>query len=271
MGCPSVSSSAACLQVAHAGKNSRAEKLQRDELLRILKNLQLYNYARFFDVADSRGKDQLKEIKTKLQSSDKIRKASSNALVKLSSALNAGANWGLEEYIPSTRLLPGRALEIVDRNPSVICFTSDEGPDMKLSHSFLVSCGVRCCYERDFYHRLDNSFNLAIKHSVFEETKAKGLFLSRVNRAPYGSGANYNFKSEAMSQLHDVGRAMVMRHLLEPGLKFDRGVDFLGTENILDELIGTAESIEHKTEGVSRQCFAIFCVSKTHFFHSIPD
>ena len=62
---------------------------------------------------------------------------------------------------------------------------------------------------------------------------------------------------------------MVMRHLLEPGLKFDRGWIFWAQRNILDELMGTAESIEHKTEGVSRQCFAIFCVSKLIFFIAV--
>ena len=61
----------------------------------VLNNLRLFQYARFFDVADSTGKDRMKQLEKKTPWR-KIRKASSTAALKLSSALNGGVNWGLD-------------------------------------------------------------------------------------------------------------------------------------------------------------------------------
>ena len=45
-----------CLaQMARQTKNSREEELSREELLKVLGNLQLYQYMRLFEVADSTG------------------------------------------------------------------------------------------------------------------------------------------------------------------------------------------------------------------------
>ena len=84
-------------------------------------------------------------------------------MIKLSSALNAGAGWGLEAHLPSKRLLPGAPFELdIGKPRSVLVFTADEEPDMKLSHAFLSSVGLRCQSEQDFWHRLRNTHANAV-------------------------------------------------------------------------------------------------------------
>ena len=244
------------MQVAPSAKNSAAEEFTRSELLRVLGNLQLYQYARFFESEDSTGKQRLKQLKGNLQTPDKIRKASSTAVLKLSSALNGGAGWGLEAYLPSQRLLPGRPLAIIEgHGGDVLSFTSDEGPDMKLSHAFLASVGLRCRYERDFWHRLDNSHCNSVGQTPgYSHVQAKALFLSRVNRTPYGSGANANLKMELLVQFHQVCQTMTsdgLSQMFEAGLKFDTSsCRKAASDNLLSDMMDTAKSIHQRSEGV---------------------
>ena len=246
------------LQVAAKAGNTASEEMSRQELLKVLNNVGLYHYTRFFEEGDSTGKERLAKIRKKIQTADKIRKASAQAVIKLSSALNAGAGWGLEAYLPSKRLLPGAPFELdIGKPRSVLVFTADEGPDMKLSHAFLSSVGLRCRSERDFWHRLDNTHANAVGlgHG-YADAAAKALFLSRVNRAPWGSGANANLKAELLAQFDQVGRnfsASYQAQMWEAGVLFDEGLKPLGrtTEKLLDDMIGSAKTIHERTEGAT--------------------
>ena len=81
-------------QVAFNNKYQRDPELQREEVRKILQNLQVYDMARFIDKSCGSGKERLKRMKKELASSEKLKKASANAVLKLSSSLQGGANWG---------------------------------------------------------------------------------------------------------------------------------------------------------------------------------
>ena len=206
----------------------------------------------------------MKQMKKTLETPEKVRKASATAVSKLSAALMSGLGWGLEVFLPSKRALPGQPLvkALPDRpglSPDVIetpvpmpvlVLTSDEGPDQKLAHSFLTSVGLRCRYERDFYHRWDNSHTNAVSSAGYSEVTAKVLFLSRVNRTPFGSGANARLKSELLDQLGQVVRVDPQQLLsFEAGFRFDTRQTVPWSDKVLDEMLGGATTIDQKTEG----------------------
>lgn len=75
-------------------KNTRDAELERSEVLRILNNLQLFELSRFLEKSEGTGKERLKQMKKTLASPEKLKRASANAVLKLSSSLQSGANWG---------------------------------------------------------------------------------------------------------------------------------------------------------------------------------
>ena len=101
----------------------------------------------------------MKTMRKQLQTSDKLRIASVNAVQKLSAAISAGLNIGLEEFMPGVRFLPGQPFPSTppsDFGQSTLVIVSDEGPDMKLSANFLSSVGMGLRWDKDFSHRYDN-------------------------------------------------------------------------------------------------------------------
>ena len=81
-------------QVGNLTGNALEEKLSREEVGKILDNLHLHQMASFVSEPETTGKDRLKAMKRKLQSPDKLRKASAVCLQQLASALRGGFNFG---------------------------------------------------------------------------------------------------------------------------------------------------------------------------------
>ena len=134
----------------------------------------------------------------------------------------------------------------------MVTFLTDEGLDQKLSHNFLAASGLRCRLERDFLHRLDNTFNNAMSKSGFSDTVAKCVFLSRVNRAPFASAANSHLKAELLLQLRDVGVTDPrVLQAYEAGFLFDKRQTLPEVDSFHDDMLAGAETISQKTEGAS--------------------
>ena len=110
-------------------------------------------------------------------------------------------------FAPHKRALPGDILprhQELQSNDATLTLASDEGSDCRLSSIYLVSCGLRIRFERDFLHRLNNTHNNAVSSAGYSDVQAKAIFLSRVNRTPYGSAGARNRKREMFMQLHQV-------------------------------------------------------------------
>ena len=61
-------------------------------------------------------------------------------------------------FVPHKRALPGDILprhQELQSNDATLTLVSDEGSECRLSSMYLVSCGLRVRFERDFLHRLN--------------------------------------------------------------------------------------------------------------------
>ena len=208
------------------------------------------------------GKDKVKTMRKKLQTSEKLRIASVNALQKLSAAMTTGLNIGLEEFMPSVRLLPGQPTPSCipsDFGQSTLVIVSDEGPDMKLSTNFLTSVGMRLRWEKDFSHRYDNTHKMAVADAQYDEDLAKLVFLSRVNRGPWGSAKNMQMKSELFTQMAQVAKASgTMLKQAESDVLFGRSSTAFLSDNVSDEMLGDVPTIINQTEGMEGKRFFSF-------------
>ena len=92
-------------------------------------------------------------------------------------------------------------------NDATLTLVSDEGSECRLSSIYLVSCGLRVRFARDFLHRLNNTHNNAVSSAGYSDVQAKVIFLSRANRTPYGSAGAKNRKQEMFLQLQQLAKA----------------------------------------------------------------
>ena len=81
-------------QMSPQTKNSLQPDLSRAEVIQALNNLQVYEVSKFLELPATQGKDRLKQMKDQLESPEKIKKASANQILKLSSSLYGGCNFG---------------------------------------------------------------------------------------------------------------------------------------------------------------------------------
>lgn len=162
---------------------------------------------------------------------------------------------GLEMFIPCKRSLPGNILprqQELQSDDSTLTLVSDEGSDCRLSSIYLVSCGLRVRFERDFLHRLNNSHLNAISSAGYSDIQAKAIFLSRVNRTPYGSAVARNRKCEMFTQLHQIAKAdnRILQEY-ERSYLFDQNQWLAETDSVMQSLLAVPSSVEQKTEGVA--------------------
>ena len=167
--------------------------------------------------------------------------------------------------MPSVRLLPGQPTPSCipsDFGQSTLVIVSDEGPDMKLSTNFLTSVGMRLRWEKDFSHRYDNTHKMAVADAQYDEDLAKLVFLSRVNRGPWGSAKNMQMKSELFTQMAQVAKASgTMLKQAESDVLFDRSSTAFLSDNVSDEMLGDVPTIINQTEGMEGKRF--FPLSKS--------
>ena len=158
----------------------------------------------------------------------------------------------MEAFLPTKRLLPGQLPAVIQHHASAtLTIVSDEGSDIKLASNYLVSCGARARYEKDFLHRWNNSHNCAVAAAGFSDVVTKVNFLSRVNRTPWASSANSHIKAELFMQMTDVAKSDArMLETYEDGLMFDKRLSIPETDSFSDEFLGTSGTIDRKTEGV---------------------
>ena len=160
---------------------------------------------------------------------------------------------GLESFTPTKRLLPTMGYD-QDWGGNVLVWVSDEDTSMALAKRYLKNCGCRVRAERDFSHRYNNSHKLAISKAEFEDITAKVMFLSRVNRTPFASGANLNRKAEMLCQLKELcGADPTILLEAESGWAFDQLDKERFCDSRLDEMFTSAKTVLHKTEGASWQ------------------
>ena len=205
------------------------------------------------------GRERIKHVKQKLASPDKMRIASCNALLKLASSLRVGLNWGLEEYVPCVRLLPGQSLppDLQDSmGHSTLTIVSDEGPDMKLSQAFLKSVGLRVRWEKDFSHRYDNTHTCAVTDADYDDILAKIQFLSKVNKGPWDSAKNLNVKAELFDQLRQVTQSDErILEQAEADFLFDQGSQGFWSDSKSEEMLSGSKSIFWQTEAMEGKRF----------------
>eukprot|EP00435_Cladocopium_sp_Y103_P053318 s726_g17.t1 len=201
-------------------------------------------------------------MRKKLQTSDKLRIASVNALQKMSASLTTGLNVGFEEFMPSVRFIPGQPLPSCrpsDFQQSTLVIVSDEGPDMKLSSSFLSSVGLRVRWEKDFSHRYDNTHKCALSDAQYDDVLAKISFVSRINRGPWGSGKNQHVKAELFTQMAQVFKVSDARlKQAEADVLFDRHSSAFWSDAVADEMLGDVPTIFSQTEGMEGKRFFSF-------------
>ena len=166
-------------------------------------------------------------------------------------SVRAGGHW----FIPCKRSLPGNILprqQELQSDDSTLTLVSDEGSDCRLSSIYLVSCGLRVRFERDFLHRLNNSHLNAISSAGYSDIQAKAIFLSRVNRTPYGSAVARNRKCEMFTQLHQIAKAdnRILQEY-ERSYLFDQNQWLAETDSVVQSLLAVPSSVEQKTEGVA--------------------
>ena len=137
-------------------------------------------------------------------------------------------------------------------NDATLTLVSDEGSECRLSSIYLVSCGLRVRFERDFLHRLNNTHNNAVSSAGYSDVQAKAIFLSRMNRTPYGSAGAKNRKQEMFLELQQLAKADTK--ILEEAQKsylFDQNQLLAESDEIVQALLAVPSSVEHKTEGVA--------------------
>lgn len=81
--------------------NSLNEELSREEIRKMLVNMQLSTYAKFLDTdADNLcGRDRIKALMRNVETPEKLRKASAVLLQKISHSLRSGVNYGSSAWI----------------------------------------------------------------------------------------------------------------------------------------------------------------------------
>ena len=80
---------------------------------------------------------------------------------------------------------------------------------------------------------------------------AKIVFLSRINRSPFGSSQNSNIKAELFSQVRQLGLSdeRIIKQY-ETGYLYDRSLLLPLSDNVFDEIMSDAKTIFEKAEGV---------------------
>ena len=141
-----------------------------------------------------------------------LRKQRWHMLVKIHS--------GFEMFAPNKRVLPGDILprqQELQSNDATLTLVSDEGSECRLSSIYLVSCGLRVRFERDFLHRLNNTHNNAVSSAGYSDVPAKAIFLSRVKN---GSAGARNRKQELHQSAKTDGQGLSrnMRNHMSQGL-----------------------------------------------------
>ena len=160
--------------------------------------------------------------------------------------------------MPRKRMLPGMEGQVDDDcDLPVLTIISDEDTSQRLMAKYLISCGVRARYDRDFSHRYNNTHSNAIAHSDYQHVFAKIVFLSRVNRGPWGSAANQALKSDMLLDLHKVLEVdQRLQHELRASYLFDQDESLYFSDDVMAEVFCGAKSLHAKTEGAARQQLA---------------
>jgi hypothetical protein len=134
----------------------------------MIRNLQLFQEARFYAVDETTAKSRLKTLQKDIRSVSFKRLAAADSIRTLAAALASGLGWGLETYVPQIRLLPGQDFILAPKtsaerpNLTLLC---DEEPAQICAASYLRSCGLRIHVCKDAIHRSDNNSNLADKRA----------------------------------------------------------------------------------------------------------
>jgi hypothetical protein len=134
----------------------------------MVRNLQLYQEARFYAVDETTAKTHLKKLQKDINSVSFQKVAAADSIRSFSAALSSGVGWGLETYAPQVRLLPAQELVLSPVKASLrptLTLLCDEEPAQICGANYLRACGLRIHVCKDAIHRSDNNVGLADKRA----------------------------------------------------------------------------------------------------------
>ena len=151
-------------------------------------------------------------------------------------------SFGIENYLPKVRLLPGEDLVLSPLNaaarPMLILVPDEQNTGLQGAH-FLWALGLRGYDSRDPNHRDWNDCKVATKHANLWSVVAKTTVLMNLNHGPWLQGSFMKQKGEALALMKEtVSADSEWFDQFREHLCFDQGLSYdTDPAVLLDEIV----------------------------------